>query len=102
MTSLHYINDREERNVLIHKIGIGKPVDRFIVDKGHANGREIHVITSTALILIYNEHTHRFITALIARPAQIERYYIANAFKEMPNFVYELAAEHKKMKYNEV
>lgn len=102
MTSWHYENERMSRNALIHKIGIGKPVDRFYIDKGHKNGAEIHVITSIALILIYNEHTHRFITALIARPAQIERYYANDSFKVMPEYIYNLAAKHKRLGYNEM
>lgn len=102
MTSKHYTNDRQSRNRLIKQIGIGKPVDRFYIDRGHKDGTEIHVITSTALILIYNQRTHRFITALIARPAQIERYYINDSFKAMPEDVYRLAVEHIKLGYNQM
>lgn len=47
-----------------------------IVNKGHANGEEIHVIYNNGIIKIYNEHTHKFITVLIARVPQVERYNI--------------------------
>lgn len=102
MTSKHYINDRQKRNELIKKIGLGKPIDRFYINKGHKDGAEIHIITSTALILIYNQNTHKFITSLIARPAQIERYYINDDYKVMPENVYNLAVEHTRFGYNEI
>ena len=47
-----------------------------IVDKGHKNGKEIHVIYNNGIIKVYNANTHKFITVLIAREAQIERYNI--------------------------
>ena len=47
-----------------------------IVDKGHKNGNEIHVIYNNGIVKIYNKNTHRFITVLIAREPQIARYKI--------------------------
>lgn len=47
-----------------------------IVNKGHKNGNEIHVIFNNGVVKIYNEHTHKFITVLIARVPQVERYNI--------------------------
>ena len=47
-----------------------------VVDKGHANGEEIHVIFNNGVVKIYNERTHKFITVLIARVPQIERYNV--------------------------
>lgn len=47
-----------------------------IVDKGHKNGKEIHVIYNNGIIKVYNANTHKYITVLIAREAQIERYDI--------------------------
>lgn len=47
-----------------------------IVDKGHEGGREIHVIFNNGIVKVYNANTHKFITVLICRPAQIERYNI--------------------------
>lgn len=47
-----------------------------VVDKGHENGEEIHVIYNNGVVKVYNERTHKFITVLIARVPQIERYKI--------------------------
>ena len=47
-----------------------------VVDKGHANGNEIHIIYNNGIVKVYNERTHKFITVLIARVPQIERYQI--------------------------
>lgn len=47
-----------------------------IVDKGHKNGEEVHVIYNNGIVKIYNKNTHKFITVLIARVPQIARYQI--------------------------
>lgn len=47
-----------------------------VVDKGHENGEEIHVVYNNGVVKVYNERTHKFITVLIARVPQIERYNI--------------------------
>ena len=47
-----------------------------VVDKGHANGNEIHIIYNNGVVKVYNERTHKFITVLIARVPQVERYNI--------------------------
>ena len=53
-----------------------KVVKIAVVNKGHANGTEIHVIFNNGVVKIYNEHTKKFITVLIARVPQIERYNV--------------------------
>ena len=53
-----------------------KVVKIAVVNKGHANGAEIHVIFNNGVVKIYNERTCKFITVLIARVPQIERYNI--------------------------
>ena len=47
-----------------------------IVDKGHENGNEIHIVYNNGVVKIYNANTRKFITVLIARVPQIERYKI--------------------------
>lgn len=76
MNTRHYRRDRQDRENCIRRyIGYGTVIASFLVDRGHANGAEIHEITDTAIINIYNERTHRLVTKLIARPGQIRRYY---------------------------
>lgn len=102
--STHYKSDREARQQVIKmKIGFAPilSVDGslciFKVDKGHKDGPEIHVITENAIINIYNQYSHKFITSLIARPAQLLRYG-AN----IPTTVIKKAEEHVRMGYNEI
>ena len=47
-----------------------------VVDKGHQNGNEIHVVYNNGVVKVYNERPHKFITVLIARVPQIERYNV--------------------------
>ena len=53
-----------------------KIVKIAVVNKGHKNGNEIHVILNNGIIKVYNARTHKFITVLIARVPQVERYNI--------------------------
>lgn len=68
-----------------------------VVDKGHANGEEIHIIYNNGVIKIYNARTHKFITVLIARVPQIERYNvkITKAMRKKINL-------HIKQGYNHI
>ena len=47
-----------------------------LVNRGHQNGREVHVVYNNGIVKVYNANTHKYITILIAREAQIERYNI--------------------------
>ena len=71
-------------------MGVGKVFAGFLVDKGHENGLEEHYITTTGLIIIRNHMTHKAITILIARKAQIKRYYNALGIV-MPRFIGKVA-----------
>ena len=53
-----------------------KVVRIAVVNKGHQNGNEVHIIYNNGIIKIYNANTHKFITVLIAREPQIARYQI--------------------------
>lgn len=98
MTSKHYTNDRQRREEVINMIGQGTSVATFIIDRGHKNGAEIHEITSTGIINIYNQRTHKLITKLIARPGQIRRYYKKG---KAPRFLIEKAIDNTvKNDYN--
>ena len=98
MESKHWIRDRKERNDLINSIGYGAIIKEKIVDRGHKNGAEVHKVTDTGLILIYNQISGKFITALIARVNQIKRYYSED--EVIPERVLALAREHTLKGYN--
>ena len=61
--SVHFSFDRKERFEAIEKkLGKGDIVAEFVVDKGHKNGYERHIIHSNGVVLIVNENTKRVIT----------------------------------------
>lgn len=100
LTTNHLTIDRANRVRAIKElIGFGKQVRGFKVDNHHRNGAEYHLVTSTALILIFNFRTKKLITILVARPNQIKRYYEA-AGDTAPQELLDLAYEHYKLGYN--
>ena len=99
MNSKHWKADRQRRSQIIAQIGMGQVIKEVTIDRGHINGPEIHKITSTGLIVIYNKRTGIMITILIARPNQIRRYY---AEGEAPQNIINLAMEHMRAGYNKI
>lgn len=74
-----HIRDRATRINVVERLLVEEkatPIKAFVVDKGHRNGSEIHVIYNNGIVRIYNERTLRHITDLIARIPQIKRYGI--------------------------
>ena len=63
-----------------------------IIDKGHEHGKEVHVIYNNGIVKVYNANTHKYITMLIAREVQIERYDI-KLTKTMRNKIRKHVAE---------
>lgn len=98
MNSKHYLLDREEREKVIKEIGYGKTVKTVVVDRQHRNGPEIHVISDTGIITIYNQRTKVLITKLIARPGQIKRYFKEN--EVIPAGLLKITRQHQKMSFN--
>ena len=47
-----------------------------VVNKGHKNGNEIHLVYNNGVVKVYNARTRKFITVLIARVPQVERYKV--------------------------
>ena len=68
-----------------------------IVNKGHANGNEVHLVYNNGVVKIYNENTRKFITVLIARVPQVERYKI-KVTKTMRNKI----KSHIEQGYNNI
>ena len=68
-----------------------------VVNKGHDNGEEIHVIFNNGIVKVYNARTRKFITVLIARVPQIERYEI-KVTKTMQSKI----KSHVKNGYNQI
>ena len=99
MDSKHWRKDRQTRSRIIAQIGLGQIVKEVVVDRGHRNGPEVHKITTTGLVIIYNQRTSIMVTILIARPNQIKRYYAEN---EAPQKIINLAFEHMRAGYNKI
>ena len=74
--TIHFSKDRQDRvDVVVDELGEGDFVTSFIVDKGHKNGAERHIIYDNGVILVVNENTRKMVTILIARVGQITRYW---------------------------
>ena len=68
-----------------------------VVNKGHKNGEEVHLVYNNGIVKIYNANTRKFVTVLIARVPQIERYKI-KVTKTMRNKI----KSHIKQGYNQI
>jgi hypothetical protein len=98
MTSRHWERDRKNRKELIETIGHGNTIKTVVVDRHHKNGPEIHEISDTGIITIFNQRTKKMITQLIARPGQIRRYFTDNEI--IPTGLLEIARQHQRLNYN--
>lgn len=68
----HFHRDRHERIMRIAKtVGFGHIVRQCLVDTGHRAGCEVHVLTSTGIVFVFNAHSRKLITVLVARPGQV-------------------------------
>lgn len=98
-TSKHWSKDRQRRSHIIAQIGMGQVIREVVVDRGHRNGPEVHKVTTTGLVVIYNQRTGIMVTVLIARPNQIKRYFPEG---QAPQDVVNLAFEHMRAGYNKI
>jgi hypothetical protein len=94
--SRHYRKDRQYRESIIRTIGDGHIVKVVILDRGHQHGAEVHKVSDTGIISIYNLNSGKLITKLIARPGQIKRYFDGDA----PVELLAIARHHQNMGYN--
>lgn len=99
----HYKNKRYKREKFINKhlYGSGNVIDSFVVDRHHPDGAEIHCVTDTGLIIVYNAITKKLVTKLIARPKQIKRLY-KGVGKTPPRYLMDLAYWRNSLNYNRV
>ena len=74
-----------------------KVVKIAVINKGHKNGNEIHLVYNNGVVKVYNENTRKFITVLIVRVPQIERYKI-KVTRTMRNKI----KSHIKQGYNHI
>ena len=78
----HYKESRQYREKrLIKLLGIGKPVDTFLVDKANKD-IEIQEILDNAIINVYSFSTHKKITLFAPVPERI--IYLYEAVGEIP------------------
>lgn len=98
MNSKHWERDREARRKAIEAIGKGNVIKVVEVDRHHKNGPEIHEISDTGIITIFNKTTRKMITQLIARPMQIKRYFAEGEI--IPMNVLKIARQHQEAKLN--
>ena len=74
-----HTNERTNRIVKVEQLmreEDAKRLEAYVVDKGHSNGDEVHVLYNNGIVRIYNLRTGKHITDLIARLPQMERYGI--------------------------
>lgn len=74
-----HVTERAERDRVasgLIRTENGKVCKIMLIDKGHVNGYEVHVVYNNGVVKIYNYNTGKYITVLIARYNQITRYGI--------------------------
>ena len=95
-----HIRKRANRVALVNRL-IAKEnaiaIDAYVVDKEHENGYERHVIYNNGCVKVYNNQTQKYVTCLVARLPQIERYGI-----EPTKTMREKIKRHIELGYNEV
>lgn len=97
--TMHYALERQNRFQYIKEhIGFGKIRDEFEVDNNHPNGVEIHKITSTAIVLVFNKRTEKLVTVFVAKPNRIKRYYMSVG-REAPQDIIDKAIENRDKGY---
>lgn len=98
MDSIHYKRDRRYREKVVQTIGEGTVIKVMTVDRGHPRGPEVHELSDTGIITVWNFNHTKIITKLIARPGQVKRYY--KDTDTVPTELMMLAKEHLKLHYN--
>lgn len=103
LSTFHFSNERESRhNKIATIIGEGKCIGYFLVDRNHKDGDEVHCVYDNGIVVIYNERKRSIVTELIARPAQIYRYWngLNEVFPRKYQYIINKAKHHQLMGYN--
>lgn len=98
--SVHYQTERSERERFINEfIGLGE--EQYAFEYPYNGTTQIHKITTTGIVNVYDRTGERLITRLVARPQQIRRYFEANG-RRAPASLVDLARKHAYQGYNEI
>jgi len=92
---------QKDRNTRTDVYNVGEFLEGFIVNTGHKDGLEVHIIDNEGYIHIFNKESKRYITVLSGRPSQIKLYYKALKL-DIPNNIHKavkISLERNK-KYN--
>lgn len=81
--SAHYKFDRKDREKRIKSVGEGVVINKFYVDRGHPDGAEIHCISDTGIVTVYNAITHKLVTRFICNPKRCTAYYKGKPPREL-------------------
>lgn len=99
-TASKHVSERSKRMEVIHNLinnERGKVCKICLVDTGHRDGLEVHVIYNNGVCLIYNYESHKLITGLILRPNQVKRYNIT-----MTKCMSKKVKKHMQNSYNHI
>ncbi len=106
MRSLHFNDERNIRQDNVSSFGKDYIQQIFVVDKGHINGPELHIVTLKGMIYILNQNkaeekkNNCLVTVLIARPNQVARLYEACNLKA-PREILQACQAHQRMGLNQ-
>ncbi len=106
MDTLH----EERRQKLEEAGGCGDTVCGVLWDKGHRRGMEVHVLTTNAIIFIFNYMTGKLVTFKFARPGQVRQLFgkedivYGRVFEEahLPSEVMQRAMFYKSNGWNNI
>lgn len=98
--SQHYQNERSERERFIKEfVGLGE--EKYAFEYNYNGTKQIHRLTDTGIINVYNREGDYLITRLVARPQQIKRLFESRG-ERAPRELVTLAHEHNVKGYNEI
>lgn len=98
--SQHYQNERSERERFIKEfVGLGE--EKYAFEYEYNGTKQIHRLTDTGIINVYNREGDYLITRLVARPQQIKRLFESRG-ERAPRELVTLAHEHNVKGYNEI